>query len=203
MTIQLEDITRLELSNEKIVPKKPYSNGCRMTQQGALTRRCFRKPHFYQTYFAVPGYSALFELVRGYTPALLGDHSEYITPKLLEAYKDQATCRALTRLIHSQNSHLVAPESLLRGTELYFYFNTSKQNVPIEWRSGTVHSAHPFYVTIITDKGRKTKIAYEDIRLRPHTALVREQANGYMEDYINSQNVKAESSGEVQTPERD
>lgn len=63
---------------------------------------------------------------------MLGAHLENISPKLLEAYKDQVIRLVLTRLICSRNLYLIPPESLPPGTEIYFSFHTARHNVPIE-----------------------------------------------------------------------
>lgn len=68
-----------------------------------------------------------------------------------------------------------APSSCFsRNTEVFYFFKNSKHNVPVEWRPGIIREANPHFVTIITDKGRKTSIAYENIRLRPQTKLSQE-----------------------------
>lgn len=131
---------------------------------------------------------------------MLGVESRVVTAELLEAYKDQATLRALHRLIQSRNPQTLAPSCLPAGTEIYYYFKTSKQNVPIEWRTGIVVSQHPHFVTITTDRGRKTNISYEDIRIKPKNALTQELSQGYMEDYVQGSELE-DREVDVQTTE--
>lgn len=125
-----------------------------------------------------------FELMQGYKPAILGLSSEVVTADLMEAYKDQATFRALHRLMKSGNPQDLPPSCLLPGTEIFYYFKTSRQNIPVEWETGKEILAHSYFVTITTDKGRKTNISYEDIRLKPNSALAQELSQGFMEDYM-------------------
>lgn len=67
-----------------------------------------------------------FELVRGYTPALLGASSSLVSPTLLDAYKDQQCVRALQRLLRSRQPHTIRAESLPPGTPIYYYYKSSK-----------------------------------------------------------------------------
>lgn len=66
-----------------------------------------------------------FELVRGYSPAILGAEPRLVSPELLEAYKDQQCMRALQRLINSRDPRSIQPESLLRYTPIFYFYNST------------------------------------------------------------------------------
>lgn len=100
------------------------------------------------------------------------------------------------------NTKLLSRTSLPKGTEVYYFFRTSKQNVPIDWETGTVISTQPHFVIIRTEKGRKTNISYEDIRKRPKSALTEELSEGYMVDYILdlNTNTNGDSDANIEAP---
>lgn len=125
-----------------------------------------------------------FELVKGYASSVLLVISKVVTPEQLEANKTQSTVRELHRLMKARNRRTTPPSCLQPGTDTLFCFKPSKQNDPVEWGSGTVISAHPHIVSILTDKGRKPNISYEDIPTKPNSELAEELPQGYMEDYI-------------------
>lgn len=115
-----------------------------------------------------------FELVRGYTPAVLGLPSSAISSELLSAYKQQAATRALQRLLSSRAPSTIPPSMLKEGTPILYFYKSSKQSEPVEWRSGTVVSAEPHLVRIKNALGRSSSIAYEDLHLRPESNLARD-----------------------------
>lgn len=86
--------------------------------------------------------------------------------------------------MRSREPNTSLPGELPEGTEVYYYFKTSKQNVPIKWPTDVVNTTHPHFVTITTDRGRKTNIADKDIWIKPKNRQAQELSEGYMEDYI-------------------
>lgn len=156
MPFQLGDITKQASLNANTILSKQLDrlqNDYTKGDDAALLTRAT----FLSNIFCGSKNMSSFELVRGYTPALLGIHSEIISTKLLEGHKVQSI-RAITKILPSETSHLVTPYYLPSRTEIYFSFETSKQNLPIEKVPGKVYSLHPFYVKIIPDKGRKTNL---------------------------------------------
>lgn len=116
-----------------------------------------------------------------------------VTDELIEAEKDYMATRGLQRLLKSKNRYNLPPSCLPAGTEVYYYFNTSKCNVPIEWLLCKVITINPYFVTKLTDKNRKTGIAYKDIRLRPKTKLSQELCDVLMEDFISESQTHIEN----------
>lgn len=51
-------------------------------------------------------------------------------------------------------------------------------------------AVHPHIVSISTEKGRKTDIAYEDIWIKPLNTLAEELSQGYMEYFIATRDVE-------------
>lgn len=125
-----------------------------------------------------------FELARGYKPAILGVHSKLVSQDLLEAYKDQVVTRAIQRLLKSRTPRTVTPQMLPAGTDVFYFYKSSKQNEPVEWKPGKIHSTHPHFVTVWTENNRRSNIAYEDIRIKPQNILAGELSSGYVEDYL-------------------
>lgn len=125
-----------------------------------------------------------FELARGYKPALLGIGSRVVTTELHSAYKQQSMTRAISEILGSRSPSTTARSCLSPNTEIYYFYKSSKQNEADKWKAGTVISAEPYYVTISTSTGRKTNMAYEDLQLRPNSALAEKLSSGYMEGYI-------------------
>lgn len=123
-----------------------------------------------------------FEIVKGYTLSILGLPPSLVSADLLEAYKDQAATRALQRLLSSRAPSTIPPSSLPPGTRVFFFFKSSKQCDPIEWRPATVISAEPHLVRVKAPSGRTSSVAYEYIRLRPKTDLASQLMEGSVED---------------------
>lgn len=114
-----------------------------------------------------------FELVRGYTPSVLGLPKSSVTPELLEAYKEQVATRALQRLLSVRAPSTIPPADLEPGTEVFYFYKSSKQSEPVEWRPGVVISAETHLVRLRTPSGKTSSVAYEDLRLRPSSELSR------------------------------
>lgn len=124
-----------------------------------------------------------FELAKGYAPSILGAPRRMVSEELMQAYMEQCETRALQKVMRSRNPSTLSQLHINPGDEILFYFKTSAHNVPDEWREATVVRAHPHYVEVRRkEKGPISKVAYEDIRLRPSSALTRELSEGLMED---------------------
>lgn len=92
------------------------------------------------------------------------------------------------------------------GIETFCFFKTSEQKVPVEWRTSIVDKPHSYFLTIITDKNRKTNVAYEDLRLKLNNRSSQELMNGYMEDSIGNESLLGDTKapGEaVHSPNRE
>lgn len=78
------------------------------------------------------------------------------------------------------------PPNLKTGEPVYFYYKSSKNNERDEWKSGKIIAIEKHYAIIQSDlTARKTKVAYEDIRVKPWSDLTRELMAGTVEHYLN------------------
>lgn len=125
-----------------------------------------------------------FELARRYAPSILGTPRRMVTEELMDAYKKQTATRALQKLSKGRNYSTCA-DTIKPGDHVLFYYRSSKQNEPNEWKSGIVSSAAEHVIEVRRPGSRlNSKVAVEDIRLRPDSELARELSEGVMEDYI-------------------
>lgn len=92
--------------------------------------------------------------------------------------------RALNRLLPFSSWTSPPSYELSPGTELYYFYKSSKQNEIVEWKEGRIIASEPNFVRLSTQHGRTTHVAYEDIRVKPRTNLARELSHGYVGDYI-------------------
>ena len=87
---------------------------------------------------------------------------------------EQVARRTLSLLLKSKNSHILSQSVLLPGTAVYFHTKIGKYT---GWTPGFVSQALPEYVGVRRQnetRGAILKIAYEDIRLAPHSSLLQE-----------------------------
>lgn len=126
-----------------------------------------------------------FQLARGYSPSLLGIPHSHVPPDLLNAHKSMTDTRALQKLMRSHDNHLVPFSALKSGSQIWVYYNTSKQNDPVRWVRATVVSTTPFYVRCRrSDRGPPMQVAYEHIRMVPEGELANELQQGILEDLL-------------------
>lgn len=105
---------------------------------------------------------------------LLGLPQTIITEGPLDSYGDQFATRALQRLLKSRVPSS-APHSMLKEVQgILYIYRSSKGNEAVEWKEGTVISAHPHDVRIRISACRKSSVAYKDLRIRPSSALTLE-----------------------------
>jgi hypothetical protein len=115
-----------------------------------------------------------FEQARGYQPSIAGLPVGFVTPDLHKAHLEQVARRTLSLLLKSKNSHILSQSVLLPGTAIYFHTKIGKYT---GWTPGFVSQAVPEYVGVRRQPGTRgaiLKIAYEDIRLAPHSSLLQE-----------------------------
>jgi hypothetical protein len=87
---------------------------------------------------------------------------------------EQVARRTLSLLLKSKNSHILSQSVLLPGTAIYLHTKTGKYT---GWTHVFVSQAVPEYVGVRRQPGTRgaiMKIAYEDIRLAPHSSLLQE-----------------------------
>lgn len=139
---------------------------------------------FFSNIFHGSSVISAFELVRGYKPSILGSKRCLVSEELIEAYKDREYARVLQRMLKSRSPATVTPDILPTGTPIYYFYRSSKHTEPVEWKEGKVVEAKSHFVRILTDKDRKTCIAYEDIRVRPRLRVTYDLMGDCVEDYI-------------------
>lgn len=130
---------------------------------------------FLSNVFAGSHMLSSFELARGFSPSMLGIPARLVTAELLSAHREQQATRALQRLMHARPIPDAPPPNLTAGNPIFFYYKSSKNNENDEWKSGRILAIERYYAVVQSDKtGRKTKVAYEDIRIKPQSELTRE-----------------------------
>lgn len=140
---------------------------------------------FMSNMFAGSHILSAFELARGFSPSVLGIPARIVTSELLQAHKDQQATRALQRLMRSRPIPDMPPNNLRVEEPVFFYYKSSKNNERDEWKSGRIHSLKQHYAIIQSEQtARKTKVAYEDIRIKPQCELTRELMKGTVECYL-------------------
>lgn len=125
-----------------------------------------------------------FELVRGNRPSILGSQRRILTEELIELHKNSEYKRALQRMVKARQPNITNSSSLTHDTKMFYFYKSSKQNEPVGWRKGTVVRALDFFVEILTEKNRKTNVAYEDIHVRPQNNLTLKPMEGCVKDFI-------------------
>lgn len=131
-----------------------------------------------------------FQLARGYAPSLAGVPSNVVPQELLDAQVQMSAARAVQRLLKAQNPPLTGRDTLPRGTLVWVYYNTSKQNEPVGWVRAVVESAGEHVVRCRRSKrGPPMMVAYEHIRLAPTGELARDMTEGTLESCMESVSV--------------
>jgi hypothetical protein len=115
-----------------------------------------------------------FEKARGYQPSIAGLPVGFVTPDIHKAHLEQVSSRTLSLLIKSKNSHILSQSVFLAGTAIYFQTKLGKCT---GWKPVFVSQALPVYMGVRRQhvtRGAILKIAYEVIRLAPHSSLLQE-----------------------------
>lgn len=89
-----------------------------------------------------------------------------------------------TRLLKATIHSILSPCLFIHNRKIHYYFKTVKQKVTVDLKKGTVAKSMPYFVTTKRTKGWLTNVVYEDIRLRPSEALVKELFENNTEDFI-------------------
>lgn len=125
-----------------------------------------------------------FERVRGYKLTLPGVSAKTVPPEHIDAHKDEEPIRALQRLHTSCSPRVIRQECLSPATRIYYQYKSSEQSEPVKWRPDSVISPSLYFVQIYNEKGRKSHLSYEDVWLRPSSALTEKLGSSGVEDYI-------------------
>lgn len=146
-------------------------------------------------YFSGSRILSSFGLVRGYSLSIIGVPSNTAPDVLLKAHQRQAATRAPQRLHRSRIPSTVLPNVFQKSAQVLYFYKSSKQNEPVEWREGVGEAPGRYFVLIQNNKGRPSRVGYKDTRLRPTPALTRELIEGNLDDEI-----AMNATGEVTTP---
>lgn len=147
-----------------------------------------------------------FELVRGYSPSIIGIPARTIPPEILQAHREQAAIRALQRLFQSRSPSLAGAEMFSPDTPVWVYYRTSKQNERNRWIMASVVEAQEHFVLARrSHKGPPMRVAYEDIRPAPQSALTTELLSCSLEEELQASpgNVQATSHDQITRTETD
>lgn len=130
-----------------------------------------------------------FQLVKGYTPSVLGIPSSRVTPELLQAHKEQTATRAIHTLLHSNNPNVVPSDVLKEGDPIWVYYETTSNSKKKGWVRATVVEAQQHRVLARrSTKGPPLRVAYEDVRPAPMSQLTQELMSRSLEDELETAN---------------
>lgn len=115
-----------------------------------------------------------FELARGYSPSVLGIQPRMVSADLFQSAREQAATRAIQKLLKGRAPSTVPPSALPPGRSVLYFYRSSKASEPVGLRPGKVISSEAHRVHIFNQSGAKCFVAYEDIRIRPDSPLVRQ-----------------------------
>ena len=141
-----------------------------------------------------------FQLARGYSPSLLGVPAAVVPPDVLAAHKHTVASRALQKVLKSHNNSTHSHQTLKKGSRIWVYYNTSKQNEPVRWIKATVLDSTPFLVRCRrSKKGPPMSVAHEHIRVAPDGELAQELQEGILEDVLSDFSVINENRSKQST----
>lgn len=124
-----------------------------------------------------------FELVRGYSLAVIGIPKTMVSEAILVAHKEQVATRTLQRLLHSRAPDTVKKDLFNPGDPVWVFYNTSKQNERVEWiRAKVVSTEDHALVARRSARGPPMIVAYEDVRFAPRGELTTELLACSLED---------------------
>ncbi len=113
-----------------------------------------------------------FEPSRGYLPSFVGLPQIPTSKVLIDAHREQQAKRAISRMLRSRIPKVIKTELSRQKTPVYNFVKESKQG---KWKLGFVAESQDHMVSIMTNsqgRGHRLKVAYEDIRLVPKSALL-------------------------------
>lgn len=140
---------------------------------------------FLRNIFAGSHMQSSFELAIGFSPSVLGIPGRLVTEQIIVAHRDQKVTRALQGHMRSGPIRDAPPSNIIVGEPILYYYKSSKNNEKDEWKSGQIVNIERYYAIIQSDKtGRKSKVEYEDIRIKPKMDLRREIMQGPVDFYL-------------------
>lgn len=124
-----------------------------------------------------------FQMVRGYSPSILGIPRETVSQELIDAHIDRESTRALERMMKLKSPKQIDTTLLQPGTKVLVYYKSSKQNEQNEWIEATIQEVDEHVITCRKKmKGPPMKVSHGDVRLLPTGQLTRELMNDEMND---------------------
>lgn len=123
-----------------------------------------------------------------YKPAIHESDSSLVSYELTEAHKDRQHVRVLNRLLKSKESTTTRSEISASGILIYYYHKSSRQKYPSGWKPGSVKDVSELFVEIVNDNERPSKVAFENISLRPTIGLTEELSAGVFEEFVCNMN---------------
>ena len=151
----------------------------------ATSETILKRAAFLSNLFSGNKLLSSFELARGYRPSVVGLPQTVVTQELLDAHKEQTAIRKLQKLLHSRSHQGHQPSLFSPGDQVWVFYNTSKQNEAVEWVKATVIAAHPHYLEVKrSSRGRPMRVAYEDVRFAPTSALTTELMSCSLEEEL-------------------
>ena len=126
-----------------------------------------------------------FELVRGYSPSVLGLPKTEVSEQLFQAHIEQTSTRALQRLIKSRVHETPPPHIFKPGAPVWICYNSSKQNEKSEWvLAKVVQAEQHFLLARKSTRGPPMRVAYEDVRIAPEGRLTQELMSCSLEEVL-------------------
>lgn len=121
--------------------------------------------------------ASAFELARGYTPSLTGSRLLKLPHNILQAHRNLVAVRALNRILCTKAVTTIAASVLKPGTPIYGYVKMQKGHGV--WRPYSVIRCDGAKVEVrASQRGPKTLLALEDVRLRPENSIARDLGEG-------------------------
>lgn len=138
---------------------------------------------FFSNIFSGSTILSSFELVKGYSPSLLGIPTKVISQEILDAHKEQVATRAIQRLLKARSPNTPTAHMLPQGRKIYVFMKPSRGTAV--WTEAEVIDPRDHFVVARRSRhGRPMKVAYEDIRLVPEHPLAIEPMQDALEDAL-------------------
>lgn len=126
-----------------------------------------------------------FELVRGYSPSVLGLPKTEVSDQLFQVHTEQTSTRALQRLVKSR-AHETPPLHIFKpGSPVWIYYNSSQQNEKSECvLAKVVQAEQHFLLARKSTRSPPMRVAYEDVRIAPQGRLTQELMSCSLEETL-------------------
>lgn len=124
-----------------------------------------------------------FEIIRGYSPSVVGLPKSFVTQELLDAHKEQAAIRSLQRLLHPAHRQLYRNSSSTPVIPSGYTTNIRSNSRLTNGLKETVVSPEDDYpIARRFARGQPICAAYEDVRFVPRSDLTTELLSCSLEE---------------------